>query len=155
MSTNQTIERPIGADIHPEIPIPHWASDRYVDDDGREVCDEYSVDHGRYSIEFQRMVTLGADRYPEVYADVPREDWPPSIIESTSVTKYHAENISLRWENHWPGEDGKDREYFTVFPADIPAMIEALQLAQRIYQAPAKTVRRSAEVEESLLKREQ
>lgn len=122
----------IGSEIHPEIPMPAWASDRYLDDEGRALRDERSFDHGMFTIELGRSTS----------------------IESDGIF-VHADDLTLWWTNVWPGEKGLDREYLTIFPKDIPALIEALHAAQAVHSTDTKIVRRSAEVEESLREREQ
>lgn len=122
----------IGGEIHPEIPMPPWASERYLDDEGRVVRDERSFDHGMFVVELGRSISISSDGNFE-----------------------HAADVTLWWTNEWPGESGKDREYLTILPVNIPALIEALQAAQEAHSAGTKTVRRSAEVEESLREREQ
>ena len=126
------IRQRVGFEIRPDIPMPAWASDRYLDDEGRSLRDERSLDHGMFTIELGRSISIQSD----------------GIFT-------HADNVTLWWTNVWPDEKGLDRENLTIFPADIPALIEALQAAQAAYSANTKTVRRSAEVEESLREREQ
>lgn len=116
MSSDKSTEQKTGDVIHPEIPAPAWATNRYVDDDGREVIDEHVVEHGRYYIELSRMVTLRATDSGDVSAPLD--------------TNFHPENVWFRWQNRW-ADGSADAEGFTVFPADIPTLIEALEAAQQ------------------------
>ncbi|MCT1394583.1 MULTISPECIES: hypothetical protein [Microbacterium] len=116
MSSDKSTEQKIGDVIHPEIPAPVWATNRYVDDDGREVIDEHAVEHGRYYIELSRMVTLRATDSGDVNAPL--------------EANFHPENVWFRWQNRW-ADGSVDAEGFTVFPADIPTLIKALEAAQQ------------------------
>lgn len=130
MSTIQTTEGVTGAEIHPEIPMPHWATERYLDDDGREVCDERDMQHGKFDIELAQMHSL-----------------------TEAGIERHDENVCLWWDSVWADGTGKDREQFTVLVPDIPGLIEALQAAQSAAEAP-RAVRRSADVENALRERD-
>ena len=95
-----------GAHIHPEIPVPHWAELRYLDDDGREIVDERRTSRGGYEIELSRMHTF-----------------------SDGGAKRHGDNVFIRFDTVWPNGGGIDPQTLTVLPHDIPELIAALQHA--------------------------
>lgn len=103
MSTNQTTERKPGSEHYPEVPMPHWATERYISDD--VIMDEASYTHGSVEVEISRSIAADSGRN-------------------------YGENVSLWWYNNWPTEK-PEPETLTVLPGGIPALIEALQSAQR------------------------
>lgn len=107
MSTIQNTEGVIGAEIHPEIPMPGWATDRYLDDDGREVCDEHNYDDSGFDVELARMHSFGNE-----------------------TVRRHDDNVMITWRSVWADGTGVDREQFTILVPDIPKLVAVLQRAQ-------------------------
>lgn len=96
----------IGSEIHPEIPMPHWATTRYLDDDGRIIADEASASLNGFDIELS-----------QAHSPDDRE-------------RYEA-NVCVWWTNEWAAGT-EDRETCTILPDRIPALIAALQHAQAL-----------------------
>lgn len=130
MFTDQTTRPTVtGAEIHPEIPMPHWTTERYLDDDGRVVMDAATFDEGAFFITANLLHAITAEGV------------------ETSV-----DNILLNWENMWP--DGVDQEQCVVLVDTIPALITALQNAYDAMTRAPRVVRRSAAVADALQGRE-
>ena len=120
-----------GAEIHPEIPMPHWATDRYLEDEGRQVIDERTTSHGNFDIELGRMYT---------FTETGRID--------------HDENIDVWWRSVW-SDGGIDRERLTVRLDDIPDLIAALQHARQLMTNKPRALRRNLDATSELMERDQ
>lgn len=96
----------VGSEIYPEIPMPHWATSRYLDDEGRSVVDEGSASHEGFDIEL-------------------------STAHARDGREQYEETLALWWTNEWAA-GSRDRETCVILPARIPDMIAALQHAQAI-----------------------
>lgn len=105
MSTMQTTESITGAEIHPEIAMPHWATKRYLDDDDHVVVDESSFSHEDVEIEISRS-------------------------HQTDGDKDYGADVSLWWDNEWPNEP-TETQTLTVLPEGIPGLIAALEAARK------------------------
>lgn len=116
-----------GADIHPEIPLPHWAAERYLDDDGRIVKDECDFTVEKFRVQLNRM---------------------HSLIGNAYITSDN--NVDVWWRSVWSDGSGVDSECFTVLEADIPELISVLQRALDVLTAEPRTLRRSPEVDDRL-----
>jgi hypothetical protein len=105
MSTIETTEI-VGSEIHPEIPMPAWAVERYLDDDGRIFVDTHRYDDGKFDVTLDSTKTIRTD-------DVLTSD----------------DNAYIQWRSVWADGTGVDSETFTVLAADIPELIAVLQRA--------------------------
>lgn len=110
-----------GADIHPEIPVPHWADLRYLDDDERILVDEKETSHGEFDIQLSRLHSFSKAR-PEPFPD----------------------DVFIRWGR---GSDSN----FTVVTKDIPDLIAALQYAQGLMTNEPRMLRRDPDVTAELM----
>lgn len=128
MSTNQTTQDKTGAEIHPELPMPHWATERYLSRSDAVIMDEASYTHGAIEVEILRSIAIDSGRN-------------------------YGENVSLWWYNNWPTEK-PEPETLTVLPGGIPALIEALQSAQRMIASAPRQLRRRAEATAELMGRD-
>ncbi len=97
----------VGADIHPEIPMPEWVEERYSDDDGRVVVDETDYIDGIFCLTRCQSHTL----------------------EDDGSWFTHDEHAFLRWRTAWPSEPNVrlETEEFTILPKDAPALVAVLQ----------------------------
>lgn len=116
-----------GSDIHPEIPMPHWATDRYLDDEGRIVKDETDLTIGKFRLQLNRM---------------------HSITDAGYATS--DDNVDIWWRSVWADGSGVDNECFTVLVPDIPELIASLQRAHEALTAAPRALRRSPEVDDRL-----